>query len=60
MTGTPFENNENDLTKSVDKLNILQKNVKELGEDQLLTVQGKIAGIDSQYRELERQGLNNK
>jgi len=53
-------NNETELNKSVDKLNILQKNVKELGEDQLLVVQGKIAGIDSQHRELERQGINHK
>ena len=41
-------------------MNILQKNVKELGEDQLLEVQGKLAGIESQHRELERQGLNHK
>ncbi len=51
---------ENDLSKSIEKLNILQKNVKELGEDQLLAVQGKLAGIESQHRELERQGLNHK
>ena len=51
---------ENDLKQSIDQLNILQKNVKELGEDQLLAVQGKIAGIESQQRELERQGLNHK
>ena len=30
------------------------------GEDQLLEVQGKLAGIESQHRELERQGLNHK
>ena len=53
-------NNEADLNKSLDKLSILQKNVKELGEDQLLSVQAKIAGIESQHRELERQGLNHK
>ena len=53
-------NNENDLKKSLDKLNILQKNVKELGEDKLLAVQGEIAGIESQNRELERQGINHK
>ncbi len=53
-------NNENDLSKCIEKLNILQKNVKELGEDQLLEVQGKLAGIESQHRELERQGLNHK
>ncbi len=53
-------NNENDLSKCIEKLEILQKHVKELGEDQLLEVQGKIAGIDSQHRELERQGLAHK
>ena len=53
-------NNENDLKKSIEKLDILQKNVKELGEDQLLSVQAKLAGIESQQRELERQGLNHK
>ncbi len=53
-------NNENDLSKCIEKLDILQKNVKELGEDQLLEVQGKLAGIESQHRELERQGLNHK
>ena len=53
-------NDENDLSKCIEKLNILQKNVKELGEDQLLEVQGKLAGIESQHRELERQGLNHK
>ena len=52
--------NENDLKKSIDRLDILQKNVKALGEDKLLAVQGEIAGIESQYRELERQGLNHK
>ncbi|WP_413678972.1 chromosome segregation protein SMC [Prochlorococcus sp. MIT 0916] len=53
-------NNENDLKKSIEKLEILQKNVKELGEDQLLAVQAKLAGIESQHRELERQGINHK
>ena len=53
-------NHENDLRISIEKLDILQKNVKELGEDQLLAVQGKLAGIESQHRELERQGINHK
>ncbi len=53
-------NNEDDLNKSKEKLDVLQKNVKELGEDQLLAVQGKIAGIESQNRELERQGVNHR
>ncbi len=51
---------EKNLKLSIDQLDILQKNVKELGEDQLLVVQGKIAGIDSQTRELERQAINHK
>ena len=40
-------NNENDLKISIEKLDVLQKNVKELGEDQLLAVQAKLAGIES-------------
>ncbi len=52
--------NENDLKKSLEKLDILQKNVKDLGEDQLLAIQAKLAGIESQNRELERQGINHK
>ena len=51
---------ESNLSKSIDKLAFLQKNVKELGEDQLIEVQSKLAGIESQQRELERQGLNYK
>ena len=53
-------NNEDDLCKSIEKLDNLQRNVKELGEDQLLAVQAKLAGIESQDRELERQGQNHK
>ena len=52
--------NENELKKSIEKLDTLQTNVKDLGEDQLLAVQAKLAGIESQHRELERQGLNHK
>ncbi len=52
--------NENDLKKCIEELDILRKNVKQLGEDQLLAVQGKLAGIETQHRELERQGLNHK
>ncbi len=51
---------ENHLNKCIEKLDILQKNVKDLGEDQLLAVQAKLAGLESQHRELERQGLNHK
>ncbi len=53
-------NSENNLKISLEKLETLQKNVKDLGEDKLLAVQSKLAGIESQNRELERQGLNHK
>ena len=43
------------LLESADKLKVLHEHVKALGEDQLLAVQGKIAGLDSQQHELERQ-----
>ena len=48
-------NAEKKLLESANKLKALQENVKALGEDQLLAVQGEIAGLDSQQRELERQ-----
>ena len=51
---------ENKLIQSVDKLKILQKRVKDLGEDKLLSIQSEIAGLDSQGRELERQALTHK
>ncbi len=48
-------NSEEILAKSIEKLDILQKKVKALGEDELLKVQAQIAGLDTQSRELERQ-----
>tara|TARA_Y100001968_G_scaffold45599_1_gene35687 strand:- start:62018 stop:65572 length:3555 start_codon:yes stop_codon:yes gene_type:complete len=48
------------LLSSVDQLKKLQQIVKELGEDQLLSVQAEIAGLETQMRELERQAVNNK
>ncbi len=55
-----FVKDEKNLKLSIEQFDIVQKNVKELGEDQLIAVQGKIAGIDSQIRELERQAVNHK
>ena len=44
-----------DLADLVSDLNMLQKKVKSLGEDELLSVQAEIAGLDTQSRELDRQ-----
>ena len=55
-----LEQAEENLGESINKLDILQKKVKALGEDQLLSVQAQIAGIDTQVRELERQAENYK
>ena len=43
------------LNKASAELQILQEQVKALGEDQLLTVQAGLAGLDTSSRELERQ-----
>ncbi len=43
-----------------EKLNDLQKEVKALGEDKLIEIQGKIAGLESQARELDRQANQHK
>ena len=43
------------LAKAVAELNLLQEQVKALGEDQLLAVQAELAGLDISSRELERQ-----
>ena len=43
------------LNKAVAELDLLQKQVKALGEDQLLAVQAELAGLDTSSRELERQ-----
>ncbi|KGG18142.1 Chromosome segregation ATPase [Prochlorococcus sp. MIT 0603] len=45
---------------SEEKLNKLQVEVKALGEDKLISIQGEIAGLDSQTRELERQAMQHK
>ena len=48
---------ERDLTlqAAAGRLQTLQESVKALGEDQLLSVQAELAGLDPQNRELERQ-----
>ena len=43
------------LNKAVAELDLLQEQVKALGEDQLLAVQAELAGLDTSNRELERQ-----
>ena len=43
------------LNKASAELQILQEQVKALGEDQLLAVQAGLAGLDTSSRELERQ-----
>ena len=43
------------LSKAVAELELLQEQVKALGEDQLLAVQAELAGLDTSSRELERQ-----
>ncbi len=51
---------ENKLENAIKALSILQANVKALGEDKLIAVQGEIAGLDTQDRELERQATQHK
>ncbi len=51
---------EKNIMKSVEKLKVLQENVKALGEDKLIAVQAEIAGLDTQSRELERQASQHK
>ena len=43
------------LNTAVAELELLQEQVKALGEDQLLAVQAELAGLDTSSRELERQ-----
>ncbi len=57
---TSLVNAEKTLLQSAQKLKVLQDNVKALGEDQLLAVQGEIAGLDTQTRELERQAVQHQ
>ncbi len=51
---------EKNLLVSVENLNKLQKEVKALGEDQLITVQADLAGVETQVRELDRQAILHK
>ncbi len=51
---------ENNLSEYAEKLKVLQQNVKALGEEQLLSVQGELAGLDTTARELERQASQHK
>ena len=48
-------NGREQLNKAVAELDLLQEQVKALGEDQLLAVQAELAGLDTSNRELERQ-----
>ena len=48
------------LQDSAKRLQTLQESVKALGEDQLLSVQAELAGLDPQSRELERQATQHQ
>ena len=48
------------LQESAKRLQTLQESVKALGEDQLLSVQAELAGLDPQSRELERQATQHQ
>ena len=48
-------NGREQLNKAVAELELLQEQVKALGEDQLLAVQAELAGLDTSNRELDRQ-----
>ncbi|QNJ18958.1 chromosome segregation protein [Synechococcus sp. A18-25c] len=48
------------LQESAKRLQTLQNSVKALGEDQLLSVQAELAGLDPQSRELERQAAQHQ
>ncbi|WP_370586424.1 chromosome segregation protein SMC [Synechococcus sp. NOUM97013] len=48
------------LQESAQRLQTLQESVKALGEDQLLSVQAELAGLDPQSRELERQATQHQ
>ena len=51
---------ESSLSEQATRLQTLQDSVKALGEDQLLSVQGELAGLDPQNRELERQATQHQ
>ena len=55
-----IKKSEKKLLETSEKLKTLQKQVKDLGEDKLLSIQAEIAGLDTQARELERQALKHK
>ncbi len=48
------------LSKASAELQVLQDQVKALGEDQLLAVQAELAGLDTSSRELDRQASQHK
>ncbi len=48
------------VTDSEKKLKELQTEVKALGEDKLIAIQGDIAGLETQLRELDRQAIAHK
>ncbi len=51
---------EKQLSVAAENLKNLQDNVKELGEDRLLAVKAKLAQIDTQSDELDRQAIDHK
>ncbi len=51
---------EKELSNSTNQLKLLQENVKELGEDQLINVQAKLAGLETQDHELEKQATRHR
>ena len=55
-----LEKSELTLHELDQKLKVLQAEVKDLGEDKLIAIQGEIAGLDSQSRELDRQAMQHK
>ena len=50
-----IEQSDLSLQDAAGRMQTLQESVKALGEDQLLSVQAELAGLDPQSRELERQ-----
>ena len=48
------------LSAEAARLQTLQESVKALGEDQLLSVQAELAGLDPQHRALERQATQHQ
>ena len=51
---------ETNLSEQATRLQTLQDSVKALGEDQLLSVQAELAGLDPQNRALERQATQHQ